>query len=364
MAPAAFLPVEPGDRVLDMCAAPGGKTTELASKLQGTGLLAANDISPSRVKALQKNLENFGVTNALVLSEDPKNLVEVFPEYFDKILIDAPCSGEGMFRKKGSMVKYWLEHGPEFYSGIQRNLVLYGADMLRPGGFLLYSTCTFSPMEDEETLVWLLEQRPQMHLVSLKEFPGCDHGHPEWTSGGGPEELRRAIRFGPHKIRGEGHFVALLQKSGDEEGDRLATDSTGDPVPQEAWEFLKEIAWEWDRSRFAVKNGNLYYRPKGTPPLHKLRVSREGLFLGILKKNRFEPVQALAMALKKEEYPRTVCLDAGDPRTVKYLKGESIEAETEQKGWYLVCAGRYPLGWAKSDGSRLKNKYNPNWRMM
>ena len=133
MTPADRLPVEPGDRVLDVCAAPGGKATELGAKLGGTGVLAANDLSSSRAKGLLKNLELFGIGNVLILSEEPGKLVSYFPEYFDKILIDAPCSGEGMFRKEKKMVKAWEEHGPEFFSNLQRNIILQAARMLKPG---------------------------------------------------------------------------------------------------------------------------------------------------------------------------------------------------------------------------------------
>ena len=158
MTPADRLPVEPGDRVLDVCAAPGGKATELGAKLGGTGVLAANDLSSSRAKGLLKNLELFGIGNVLILSEEPGKLVSYFPEYFDKILIDAPCSGEGMFRKEKKMVKAWEEHGPEFFSKIQRSIVTQAAQMLRPGGMLLYSTCTFSPEENEQTIEYLLQE--------------------------------------------------------------------------------------------------------------------------------------------------------------------------------------------------------------
>ncbi|MBR0152677.1 MAG: RsmB/NOP family class I SAM-dependent RNA methyltransferase, partial [Lachnospiraceae bacterium] len=182
MAPASFLPVHPGERVLDMCAAPGGKSTELASKLQGRGILIANDISASRIKALQKNLELFGVKNAAVLCEEPSKLLPAFAGWFDKILIDAPCSGEGMFRKKGSMPKFWLEHGPDYYAPIQKSLIHTGAELLAPGGMLLYSTCTFSVQEDEEVLAELLASHPDMHLVPLPGFPGREGGHPEWSA--------------------------------------------------------------------------------------------------------------------------------------------------------------------------------------
>ena len=178
MTPASRLPVEPGDRVLDVCAAPGGKATELGAKLGNTGMLVANDISNSRAKGLLKNLEIFGIGNMLVLSEEPGKLTEYFPEFFDKILIDAPCSGEGMFRKDKKMVRAWEEHGPEFFSKLQRSIVMQAAEMLRPGGMLLYSTCTFDALENEGTIEYLLEQHPEFHICEMDGYEGFCCGKP------------------------------------------------------------------------------------------------------------------------------------------------------------------------------------------
>jgi len=166
MTPASLLPITKGDKVLDLCAAPGGKSTELGAKLAGEGILVTNDISNSRAKALLKNIELFGIRNSLVLSETPGKLVEYFPEYFDKILIDAPCSGEGMFRKSSDMIKNWEQYGVEYYSEIQKDIVISSVKMLKPGGYILYSTCTFSPEENEGTITHLLEQCPELHVVN------------------------------------------------------------------------------------------------------------------------------------------------------------------------------------------------------
>lgn len=369
MAPAAFLPVTPGDRVLDLCAAPGGKTTELASKLQGEGLLVANDISASRIKALQKNIELFGVKNAVVLCEEPSHLVPHFPAFFDAILIDAPCSGEGMFRKKGGMSKFWLEHGPDYYCEIQKELILQGADMLAPGGYLLYSTCTFAPEEDEEVIWHLLTQREGFQIVSLPDFPGKCDGRPQWSSQI-PEDawndLKKAVRFFPHKLKGEGHFVCLLQKEGVSEK-RAVSPARKGRVPEDVMAFFKDVSWQMDPGRIRVIRDHVYFLPEGEPDLTGLRVQREGLFLGILKKDRFEPVEAFAMALRMEEYARSISFACEDERVKKYLKGETIDLKEEEfieKGWVLVGVDGYPLGWAKSDGRRLKNKYHPGWRLL
>ena len=328
MTPANRLPIEAGDRVLDVCAAPGGKATELGAKLNGSGVLIANDLSNSRARGLLKNIELFGIGNVLVLSEEPGKLVNYFPEYFDKILIDAPCSGEGMFRKDRKMVKAWEEHGPEFFVKIQRSIITQAAQMLKPGGMLLYSTCTFSPEENEQTIEFLLQEYPQFKICDIKGYEGFSDGILK-ASLSGNEQLKKTIRIFPHKMEGEGHFIALLKKE------------------EEAGE-------------------NVYYMPEGLPKLNGVRFLRSGLLLGELKKRRFEPSQALAMNLKKEEYENVLDFSVDDERIIKYLKGETLEVEdlvsSKEKGWYLVCVDGYPLGFGKLSGQMLKNKYLPGWR--
>ena len=313
MTPADRLPVEPGDRVLDVCAAPGGKATELGAKLNGTGVLAANDLSSSRAKGLLKNLELFGIGNALVLSEEPGKLVPYFREYFDKILIDAPCSGEGMFRKDRKMVRAWEEHGPEYFSKIQRSIVTQAAEMLRPGGMMLYSTCTFSPLENEQTIEYLLQQYPEFKICEMEGYEGFAQGIPE-ASESGDEALRRTVRIFPHRMKGEGHFLALLRKG--EAGSQPcspALKAKGIKLPAELEEFLRDVDRDMEPSRIDLRGGRVYYMPEDLPSLKGIRFLRTGLLLGELKKNRFEPSQAFAMNLKKEEYRRTLDLPAEDP---------------------------------------------------
>ena len=366
MTPADRLPVEPGDRVLDVCAAPGGKATELGAKLNGTGVLAANDLSSSRAKGLLKNLELFGIGNALVLSEEPGKLVPYFREYFDKILIDAPCSGEGMFRKDRKMVRAWEEHGPEYFSKIQRSIVTQAAEMLRPGGMMLYSTCTFSPLENEQTIEYLLQQYPEFRICEMEGYEGFAQGIPE-ASESGDEALRRTVRIFPHRMKGEGHFLALLRKG--EAGSRPcspALKAKGIKLPAELEEFLRDVDRDMEPSRIDLRGGRVYYMPEDLPSLKGIRFLRTGLLLGELKKNRFEPSQAFAMNLKKEEYRRTLDLPAEDSRVVRYLKGETLDVEdlvsNREKGWYLVCVDGYPLGFGKLVNQTLKNKYLPGWR--
>ena len=212
MTPTSCLPVTPGENVLDLCAAPGGKTTELGARLNGEGLLVANDISASRTRALLRNVELFGFTNAFVANETPARLRDRFPEFFHKILLDAPCSGEGMFRKEEALARDWTPEKSQELATIQRELILQAADMLRPGGQLLYSTCTFAPDEDEGVVSWLLENRPDMELIELPSYEGFTPGVPEW--GNGNPRLTRCVHLFPHTMQGEGHFMALFRKEG------------------------------------------------------------------------------------------------------------------------------------------------------
>lgn len=372
MTPANRLPVEEGDRVLDLCAAPGGKATELAAKLNGTGMLAANDISASRARGLLKNLEIFGVANMMVLSEEPGNLEKIFPEYFDKILIDAPCSGEGMFRKDKRMIKAWEEHGPSYFAKLQRNIVLQAARMLRPGGMLLYSTCTFDPEENERIIEHLMECCPEFRILPILPYDGFSPGMPEASDKRTPD-LARTVRIFPHKMEGEGHFMALLQK-GDAKEDAavycsdsfVSSQKRSFTVPEELERFFKDVSWKLRPERLSIQGEKIYYLPEGMPQIRKLRVLRTGLLLGELKKNRFEPSQALAMHLTKEEYSHTLDFSSEDARVWRYLKGETIETDMpeKEKDWYLVCVDGFPLGWGKLQGGILKNKYLPGWRAM
>lgn len=373
MTPADRLPIETGDKVLDVCAAPGGKATELGARLNGTGLLAANDLSNSRAKGLLKNIELMGIGNVLVLSEEPGKLIPYFTEYFDKILIDAPCSGEGMFRKDRKMIRAWEEHGPEYFSKIQRSIITQAAQMLKPGGMILYSTCTFSPEENEQTIEYLLAEYPEFDVCEIEGYEGFSPGMPEVTPSS-DERLKRTVRIFPHRMKGEGHFLALLRKGSSGTTDRIQQKKSGaaaakrgrKKLPEELEEFLADIRREFDPERIDIRAEKVYYMPEGLPPLNGVRFLRTGLLMGELKKKRFEPSQAFAMNLKKEEYPRILNFAVSDDRVVKYLKGETLDVEdlvsAKAKGWYLICTDGYPLGFGKLSNQVLKNKYLPGWR--
>jgi NOL1/NOP2/sun family putative RNA methylase len=378
MTPANILPVEPGEYVLDLCAAPGGKATALAAKLQGEGLLVANDISASRAKALLKNLEVFGTKNSFVTNAAPHKLAEQFEETFDKILVDAPCSGEGMFRKDLANARAWSPEKVKECARTQREITRQAVKMLRPGGLMLYSTCTFAGEENEATIAYLLETFPELEVVEIPWYEGFTHGMPEAILSGREVQpsqlevqLRRCVRIFPHKMDGEGHFLALLKKSGELPGFhvRAARGRSGLSKEEDKVlrEFLQDVSMPWSMEQIEARNGQVYFIP--TPPGVRggIPFLRNGLYLGELKKNRFEPSQSFAMALKGSEYASVIDFDQDDDRVRKYLQGETLMVDdlnpARAKGWQLVCVNGYPLGWGKLAGGTLKNKYHPGWRM-
>ncbi len=354
MTPAAVLPVEKGDKILDICAAPGGKTTQLAAKLGNTGILFANDISAGRAKALLKNVELSGIQNCFVMSETPEKLAERFIGYFDKILIDAPCSGEGMFRKEPDMVKSWNEALIAFCTKQQADILEHCAGMLKAGGQMVYSTCTFAKAENEDIIGAFLEKHQEFSLLPIPKTHGFVAGLQPYTD---------CARLYPHHLDGEGHFVALLQKT---EDTQVST------IPEETSVFEKQYA---DFLAFAktylTKPLNGIYQiygdmlcllPKHAPSTQKLRVLRSGWQLGTLKKGRFEPSQAFAMGLQKADVKQTLDLALQDERVLRYLKGETLETPEAKDGWTLVCVDGYPLGWGKVQKGRMKNKYAVGWK--
>ncbi len=366
--PAATLPIEENDKVLDLCAAPGGKSTELATHLGSKGLLVSNDISASRLKALQKNIEVFGIKNSIITCETPESLSSVFKAYFDKILIDAPCSGEGMFRKSGAMITAWEQNGNDKFIAIQRSILKEAVKMLKPGGSILYSTCTFDPGEDEKQVLYLKELFPGLRIEPIDSYDGFVPGNPEWAESE-DDSLKNTYHLFPHKIKGEGHFVALLKSY--EESDRCPTVSDysikayKNNIP-EIEDFLSHVNIDKDYA-YEFRNNKLYMVPKNSPELSGKRIMRRGVYLGELKKNRFEPSQSFAMILGENDFDNKISFSADDPRVYKYLKGETLDLSDYSglnKGWVLILVDKYPLGFGKLTGDTLKNKYLPGWRMM
>lgn len=354
MYPASALPIEKGDFVLDTCAAPGGKSTELAAKLDGTGFLLSNDISHSRCLALLKNIERFGFKNTYVSSEDLIQLSKKLPHFFDKILIDAPCSGEGMFRKDSSLIKSWMERDSSYYVPIQKEILKAASTLLKPGGQILYSTCTFSQEENEQVIQSLLEQDPSFSLEQLPRYPGFQSGI----------NLSECVRLYPHKIKGEGHFAALLKKEGESLPNQIKK-KVNRPSNKECCEFLQLLNYKWENGSFVEKKDCIYFIPNLPKEFDKIRLVRSGLLLGEIKKNRFEPSQALASSLKASEFKQYISLSCKDERVIKYLKGETIdvsEIDQKLKGWILLCVDGFSLGFGKINHGIIKNKYKKGWR--
>ncbi len=371
MAPAAILPVKEGDTVLDLCAAPGGKSTKLGTNIRRNGLLVSNDVSASRAAALLKNIELFGFGEVSIISEEAYRIKEMADIRPDKILIDAPCSGEGMFRKDPKLITAWEQNGPEFFAKIQKEITGHMAGLLKPGGMMLYSTCTFNKYENEDVIINLLKENGDLELVDIPKEHGFRPGFTD-TADEKKYHLERCARLFPFALDGEGHFVALLKKTGDYDSVDMAGHiyKKGDKAAVETGEFLSLINRSFEAGRIRISGGKVYYLPERSffGSGQGIRYIRNGLLLGEEKKNRFEPSQALAMDLEAEEYPYCVSLAAEDIRVDKYLKGEGIELDTgdyegfPDKCYVLVCTDGFPLGWGKLSGGKVKNKYLAGWR--
>lgn len=379
MAPAELLEVQPGDRVLDLCAAPGGKSTQMAAKLRGEGFLLCNEINASRAKILSENVERMGIVNAYVTNETPARLAEIFPGYFDKILVDAPCSGEGMFRKNEAACEEWSPENVIMCAQRQEEILDCAAGMLRPGGKLVYSTCTFAPEENEGSVSRFLERHEEFGLLSIDKeklgLPGCDGNAGYLKDRAKTSHLEYTLRLWPHKIKGEGHFAALFQKAGELPGGYHTHSGNGfvtgvsDKELEEYFRFCREVFGKrelpvrQDQQQIYMKFGDhIYLVSPRMPSVKGLKVLRPGLHVGTLKKNRFEPSHALALALSPAQVRNVWNLDASGHRVTAYLNGETFPAEGE-KGWYLICVDGFSLGWGKLAGGIMKNHYPKGLRL-
>lgn len=356
MAIAPALAPSPGERVLDLCAAPGGKTSHLAAYMQGKGILVTNEFSASRAKVLAENVERLGLRNTIVLNETPQKLASVFAGWFDRILVDAPCSGEGMFRKDPQTCDEWSPENVAYCAFRQLDILEEAAKMLRPGGKLVYSTCTFAPEENESLLDNFLNRHPDFNLLPFPNAELFSPGEPQW--GNGRDELKLSVRLWPHRLQGEGHFSALLQKSDGPESrpSRLQT-----KVPADATSllqsFVRENLIEFElEGQWLLQGDHLYLLPSDLPNIKSLRWVRPGLHVGELKKKRLEPSHTLAMTLHASDAVRHVSFPADDPAIHRYLRGESLPSDAPD-GWTLVCVDQYALGWGKTVQNTLKNHY-------
>lgn len=338
---------KPGMKVLDLAAAPGGKTTQLLSYLDNQGLLVSNEIHKGRSKILVENVERFGARNVLVTNESADRLAKVFSGFFDLIVLDAPCSGEGMFRKQPDAMDYWSLDYPEQCANLQREILENAIRMLVPGGFLVYSTCTWAPEENEEMVSWLL-QNFELELDRFEKINGMADGI------GYPE----TARMYPHLFKGEGQFVAKFRYLGENQAAKLP--SKKDQLTAEQKKLWQDFA---KKHLFITLDGvletfgeELYLVPKGLPDLRKIKIARNGLHLGTFKKNRFEPSFALGLALRPSEVKARVSITSDD--FVHYVAGETIQLEENHpNGWYQVLVEGNGLGFAKVTGQTLKNFY-------
>ena len=408
-----------GERILDLCAAPGGKSTQMAAAMAGRGILFSNEIHPARAKILSENIERMGIVNDIVLNHDPKVLAERFPSYFHRILVDAPCSGEGMFRKNEEAVNQWSLENVKLCAQRQEEILECAYTMLMGGGILVYSTCTFAPEEDEDMIVHFLTEHPDMKLLPVPLVGGMEPGlmmseslmkllqnqeQSEKNTTYDTEErirkeLQKTVRLWPHKVKGEGHFAALLQKEGaaclmmnDREMNRNSDSNRGEGFSV-MWNSSRSQDKEGEKTGKHKRKGNmkdssfqaiaafeqfeaqtlnpswregkegasyltfgdqLYLVPEGTPELHGLKVLRPGLHLGTFKKDRFEPSHALALSLKSKDVKDAIDLSVED--ALKYIEGYTFPAE-KRKGWCLVTVEGYSLGFGKAAGGSLKNHY-------
>lgn len=338
MAPVVLLDPQPGEKICDLCAAPGGKSTQIAGRLGGEGFLLCNEINPKRAKILSRNVERMGIANALVTNEHPEMLAQRLEGQFDRVLIDAPCSGEGMFRKEEAAVTDWSPETVQMCAQRQKQILHSGARLVRPGGRLVYSTCTFAPEENEQVVAWFLQEHPEFHaeIVEAPWFLSGENG---------------TFRLWPHKLLGEGHFAAVLRKTGEQE--IPAAVGKAQSLPKEWAAFAKALGICFPEGKPLLFGQSLYWSPLEMPDLRGMKVLRPGLELGEMKKDRFEPAHALALWLKNAD--TMLDLEAEGKEVQAYLHGETIPAAIT--GWCLVRVDGFSLGWGKGDGKILKNHY-------
>lgn len=380
MAPAEYLNVTPGDTVLDLCAAPGGKSTQIAGKLNGRGLLISNEIISSRAKILSENIERTGIPNALVTNESSDRLANLFPDFFDKIMVDAPCSGEGMFRKNEEACTEWSMDNVLTCARRQAEILDNAAIMLKEGGRMVYSTCTFSPEENEGTIINFLLRHKNFHLVKVTKTEGMSDGKIDFAeqcvdsdnkNNISPETLNPilntipyTIRMMPHKMNGEGHFIAVFQKEfsdnpsakADKNSKSNIIKGVNDKSIKEYLAFCEQFLKNRPQGIHILFGDHLYVVPDNCPPLDKIKVLRPGLHLGTFLKNRFEPSHSLALALSANDVQNVLNLSSHSEEIYKYINGETLNC-TGEKGWYLITVDGYSIGFGKLSGDIMKNHY-------
>ncbi len=370
MAAARMLDPQPGEAVLDLAAAPGGKSTHLASLMGNQGLMVSNEIHPSRVWDLAENLERCGVTQAVITNETPARLADHFGPFFDRVLLDAPCSGEGMFRKSEKARQDWTPQLSASCAERQRAILEQAARLVIPGGFLLYTTCTFSPLENEAVVAHFLASHPEFHISPIGSVEGLSPARPDWVELSSKHGIQGARRFWPHLHQGEGHFYALLEKG----GEKMITNTSRRLPAQKTRRTLRQIparrslydlvldflnthlGLELSTEQISVHGSYVYRSPDHTPDLEGLKVIHPGWWLGSLHKDRFIPSHALALGVSTHPAPDAIQFSSMDATLLRYLAGESFP-DAGSDGWVLITVDGFPLGWGRRVKNVVKNFY-------
>lgn len=393
MYPGGNVPLKDGDFVLDLCAAPGGKSTQLAARLNGTGLLVSNDINEERTKALVKNLQMCGAKNAVVTNETPENLARNFRDFFDVIVVDAPCSGEGMFRKDEEAVSQWENYKKERCRKMQDEILENADKMLKMGGILSYSTCTFNTYENEESLSCFMEKHPEYYLIDAPKIGGIEPGLSKYDG------FEKAARLWPHKLSGEGHFTAFLKKGEAEEKNeepetpkkknkkqKFDSFRTLSEPPAELREYYEYyMTTEPFSGTYFTMGNNIYYLPVMPPNIDGLKVPMAGVHMGTIEHGTFKPSHRLALTLTPDDFVCSIVFDPKSDAVTRYLKGEtiSIDDDTEiviygnktkpetviAENYKSPCAisvkagdKSFVLGLGQLQGGTIKNLYPKGWR--
>lgn len=354
MAPAECIDIEPDWKILDMCAAPGGKSTQLKNKLSEKGVLVSNEIIPSRCKILTGNIERLGLKNAVTTCMDTKRLAKTFPDTFDMIMVDAPCSGEGMFRKEEIAIEEWSPENVKMCAERQRDILENAAIALKDGGYIVYATCTFSLEENEMTVDAFLSEHPEFEIVPVKDniknntsdgirFDGCKC-----------ENICFARRFYPHKSRGEGQFMAVLHNKNESCNPTYTKPVKKEKTDKVVTDFLKSVLTDYEEENVVVYNGNpVYFTPDFE--IKKGVAFSCGVTIGEIRKNYLQPHHQFFMAMGKA-FKRKIDLSPDSEELKKYLHGEEINVDCEN-GWAVVTVSGCAVGGAKVVSGIAKNHY-------
>ncbi|WP_210489752.1 methyltransferase RsmF C-terminal domain-like protein [Rufibacter aurantiacus] len=346
--------------VLDLCGAPGGKSTHIASLLSEESLLVANEVIKPRANILAENIQKWGSGNVVVTNNDPSHIGQL-TGFFDVMVVDAPCSGEGMFRKDPDAVNEWSEANVKLCSERQRRILMDVWDALKPGGVLIYSTCTYNLEENEENLAWLSKQQ-DAKSISLQL-------QPDWGITETELEGMHGYRFYPHRTQGEGFFLAAVRKTGGDEARAyrkskrpfLVSASKQEKALVQDW--LKEPQnWELVKHKETLRALPQAWMLELEQLYENLRVVYGGIEVAEVMKNNAKPLPALALSqhVSEDTFPRA---EVDLATALKFLHREDIVLENSANGWVLVQFNGVALGWGKKLQNRVNNHYPKEWRI-